>query len=196
MMKSMDEQAYFLEDQRHKIEDAFFREKDKALIEQLRVMKQKKETRGALAEVSGIRNSAVLDKLVDLGVRPETLAAIALVPLVEVAWADGAVSKSEEQQVLAAAEKNGMAKNGIEYKILREWLAIKPPAALLDAWVHYVGALCEKLGSREIDTLRSEIIGHAKAVAEAAGGVLGMGAISKEEKAVLALMEKAFACRK
>jgi hypothetical protein len=89
-----------------------------------------------------------------------------------------------------------MAKNGIEYKILREWLAIKPPAALLDAWVHYVGALCEKLGSREIDTLRSEIIGHAKAVAEAAGGVLGMGAISKEEKAVLALMEKAFACRK
>jgi hypothetical protein len=175
-----------------RMEDAFFLQRDKVLIEKQKALKKMKETKEALARVSGIHNNAVLEKLVALAVRPETLASLSVIPLIEVAWADGSVSKSEESAILAAAEKMGIKKEGVEYDLFKQWLHHKPPVAMMDAWSHYVHGLCEKLTQKETLALRSDVIGHARNVAEASGGLLGIGAISREEKAVLAKLEKAF----
>lgn len=189
-----DGQDTFLSTQRRNLEDAFFKERDKVLIENLQKIKMMKETKDTLSRVSGIRNDAVLEKLVTLGVRLETLASLALVPLVEVAWADGSISAKEASAVLAAADKNGMKKDGIEGEILREWLANKPPNDLIEAWIHYIQALCAKLTCEEKTALKNDLVGNARAVAEASGGILGIGAISKQEKATLEKLEKAFEC--
>jgi tellurite resistance protein len=182
----------FLEVQRRKLEDAFFQERDKVLIENLKKMQAMKETKESLGRVSGITNDKVLEKLVGLGVRPETLAPLSVIPLVEVAWADGSISKEEEAAVLKAAQSKGIQSGSIEFDLLREWLEKKPPANLLDAWVHYIEGLCEQLPAAEKETMKKEIMGGALAVAETSGGLLGINKISPEEKAVLTKMEKAF----
>jgi len=134
----------------------------------------------------------VLEKLVELGVRPETLASLSVIPLVEVAWADGSISREEMAAVLKAAQRKGIQGGSIEFGLLKEWLERKPPAELVDAWRHYLSGLCEKLTEKEKEAMKNEIMGGAQAVAQASGGLLGINTISSEEKAVLSKMEKAF----
>ncbi|HOU92007.1 MAG TPA: hypothetical protein PLU22_13235, partial [Polyangiaceae bacterium] len=73
------------------LEDAFFLAQDTVLVERLRALRKMQESKEALAAASGIASDAILSRLVELDVRPETVAALATVPLIEVAWADGEV---------------------------------------------------------------------------------------------------------
>jgi len=174
------------------LEDAFFLKQDKKLIEELKAMEAMKESRESLAAVSGIKNQAVLDKLVKLNVRPETLASLAIIPLVEVAWADGAVNEKERDATLKAATTAGFAKGTIDYELLENWLTHKPEGKLLGAWQAYIKGLCEVLSKEEREDLKNELIGHARAVASASGGILGMAAISRAEMQMIEKLESAF----
>ncbi len=177
------------------LEDAFFSSSDQKLIEELRAMRKMKESKETLSRVSGIKNEAVLDKLVSLNVRPETLASLCVVPLVEVAWADGVIDPKEQQAILSTAEKTGFKQGDIDYDLIKQWMSHKPDAELLTAWVHYIQGLCEQLSPKEKEGLRSEIMSHAKTIAEASGGILGTGIgskISKAEKEMLAKLDAAF----
>jgi hypothetical protein len=175
-----------------RMEDAFFIQRDKVLIEKQKALKRLKETKEALASVSGIKNEAVLQKLVELEVRPETLAPLSVIPLIEVAWADGSVSKKEEAAVLDGAEAMGISRESMAYGLLKHWLAQNPPKAMMEAWTHYVRGISEKMSAQEREEFKKELIAKARRVAEASGGMLGVGAVSVEEKAILSEMEKAF----
>jgi hypothetical protein len=188
----IDDHDVFLDVQRRQLEDAFFQEQDKVLIENLKKMQQMKETKASLAKVSGIHNDNVLEKLVELDVRPETLAPLSIIPLIEVAWADGSLSAEEEAAVLKTADKKGISNGSIEYNLLKEWLEHKPPNKLMNAWIHYMEGLCEKLTKQEKEAMKKEIVGCARAVAEASGGVLGINKISRKEKSILNIMEDVF----
>jgi DnaJ-domain-containing protein 1 len=181
------------DDLKSNLEDAFFFKEDQKLIARLTEMRKLKETKEELAKVSGITNDAVLQKLVDLNVRPETLASLSLVPLIEVAWADGEVDEDEKRVVMAAAEEMGFTKKSIDYALLAEWLQHKPPANLLEAWIHYIKGLCEKLTASEKKVLQERFIGHTRSVATASGGFLGLGnKISAAETAMLTKLDSAF----
>ncbi len=175
------------------LEEAFFRKRDAELIEQHRKIEKMERTRAALAEISGIHDPKVLDKLIALDVSPEVLASIAVVPLVEIAWADGDVDAREHKAVLEAVAENGMGKGSVDYDLFDNWLKHRPPAVLLDAWVHYIEGLCTTMSAQECHTLKAELIGRARKVAEAAGGIMGVAfKISSQERAVLKKMEDAF----
>lgn len=175
------------------LDDLFFLKEDQKLIDQLKAMKKLKETKEELKKVSGIENEHILDKLVELNVRPETLATLSLVPLIEVAWADGSLDESEKIAVLSSADKMGFSKDSGDYQILQQWMTHKPTKDLLDAWVHYIKGLCEQLSKDEALELKNELIGHARSIASASGGFLGLGnKISKAENAMLDTLEKAF----
>lgn len=172
------------------LEDAFFLEQDQILVERLRRIRALAQTREALAEVSGIKNEAVLDRLLELGIKPEMTAALALVPLVELAWADGDVDDDERKAVLGAAEAGGIVRDSIEHQLLAQWLTHRPARELLDAWSNYVSSLCGRLGDAEREALRRELLDRAQAVAMASGGVLGLGKISAAERRVLQRIEE------
>jgi|WetSurMetagenome_2_1015567.scaffolds.fasta_scaffold00368_8 hypothetical protein len=173
--------------------DSFFIKEDQKLIEKLRDMRKLAETKEELAKVSGIKNDAVLSRLVEMNVRPEALASLSLIPLVEVAWADGAIDENEKKAVLAATERMGFGTPGADYEIVRQWLNHRPDPAMLEAWSHYINGLCEKLSPEEKKSLKDEIVGHARSVAEASGGFLGLGnKISKAEDDMLKKLEAPF----
>jgi hypothetical protein len=174
------------------LEDAFFLERDRQLIARKVELRKMAETQEALAAVSGIKDREVLELLVNLNVRPETLAALAAIPLVEVAWADGKVDEKERQVVLAFASARGIREGSVEHELLERWLATRPDDGLLAAWQHYTQALCEKLSAHQRAHLRDELLRNVRAAAAASGGFLGMGKISDEEKTVLARLESSF----
>jgi hypothetical protein len=133
------------------------------------------------------------EKLVGLDIGPETWAAVSLVPLVEVAWADGRVEAKEKWAVLSAAEANGIAPGSPSHTLLESWLARRPDGRLLEAWGLYIVDLCATLEEAEKSAVREQVLGRARRVAESTGGFLGLGSkISSEEEIVLSELAKAF----
>ena len=175
------------------LEDRFFLEQDRVLIEKHRELKKLEETRQALSEVSGITNQKVLQRLVELKVQAETLASLAVVPLVEVAWADGRIEDKERAAIMHASAETGIAKGSPDYDLLDRWLTHRPEPELLEAWKHYIEGLCELLTPEERASLRSDLIDRARRVAEAAGGFLGLTSkVSEAERQILEKLDQSF----
>ncbi len=174
------------------LEESFFLEQDKVLVEKLRALKRMTESKEALAQVSGIKNDAILAKLVQLDVKPEIVAALAAVPLVEVAWADGKIDPEERTAVLEHADGQGIKPGTIERELLERWLDHRPEPQLLEAWQTYVEGLCEGLTAEERKQLQDQLLHATRATAEASGGFLGMGKVSAAEQRKLDQLAASF----
>ena len=175
------------------LESEFFRRHDAALIRRKRDETRVRAERRALAAASGIADDRVLDELLRLGIRARTVAPLALVPLVEVAWADGTIDPREMEAVLAAAAGAGLPPASPGYELLESWLVERPAPALRQLWADYIHSLCQAVSPQARRELRDDLLGRARRVAEAAGGVLGLGPrVSSAEAAVLADLAAAF----
>jgi len=183
----------FLRDREKSLEAQFFAKQSEELKARLRKRLEESEQIEGLRELADISDEDLLKRLVDLGVHPATWAAVSLIPLVEMAWADGSVDEKERRAVLAAAEANGVDPHGPGHELLQNWLKSRPDARLFATWGEYVVGLCEDLSPSEREAMREVVVGRARAVAESTGGLLGLiNKISPEEKVVLASVEKAF----
>ncbi len=179
-------------DRRKALEDAFFHERDQQLLENLKMELETIEAHKHLAHVSGIVDEKVLMNLVKAGVRAETLTAVTLIPLVEVSWADGAVSDEEREAVLKAAVESGINPGTASHGLLEQWLRQRPDVRVIAVWKEYVQTLARHMPADAIAKMRENLIGRARRVAEAAGGFLGLTSkISKVEQAALDEFERA-----
>lgn len=178
------------------LEEAFFKKHHEAQLSKLRLLQQQEEAREALADASGISDVDLLERLAALGIRAETLAALTLIPLVEVAWADGKMEARERDAILRGAESSGIEPGSPSHGLLEIWTQDRPTAELLESWKQYIGALAKELSADQKWHLEERIVGRARSVAEAAGGFLGLGSkVSAAEEAMLAELEQAFGTR-
>ncbi|MBN2022239.1 MAG: hypothetical protein JW809_05550 [Pirellulales bacterium] len=175
------------------LENQFFLERDRELLQAMREQSAAKEKKKALSDASGITDDALLEKLIALDLCGETVVALSLFPLIAVAWADGSIAAKERQAALDAARQQGMDQTHSGYLLLERWLARKPDAGLLTAWKGHVATLVKTLDEPAKNALKANVLGRARAVAETAGGLLGFGnKVSKSEQAVLSELERAF----
>lgn len=178
---------------KRELEDKFFLERDMQLLQALREETASKEKKQALSDTSGITDEDLLCHLVESQVSHETVAALSLFPLIAVAWADGSIDINERKAVLSSAQASGIDKEHAGYQLLNCWLKNKPEDKLLEVWKEYVATLSLKLDEPSRATLKEGLLGRARTVAEAAGGILGLGnKVSKSEQAVLDELEQAF----
>jgi hypothetical protein len=140
---------------------------------------------------SGITDRAVLRLLADLEVSASVVAALALVPLVEVAWADGELAAEERAAVLRASEDHGIRAGSRAHALLATWLEHRPTQTLFEAWQAYIEAVLEPLDPEERGRLCADLVGRARDVALAAGHRGGPSGISKEEELALEHLEAA-----
>jgi hypothetical protein len=183
----------FLGDRKKALEDSFFAKENSRLLERIRADSTTKTAVEGLKHISGIADEEVLRHLVQMRITPDTWTAISLVPLVEVAWADGKIDDKERKAVMAAAEANGVLPATPAYELLESWLVRRPDARLLDAWGEYIVELCSAFGPSERAAVKEKIIGRAREVAQATGGFLGFGPrIGPEEEGMLRELAKAF----
>lgn len=174
------------------LEDAFFRRMDADLLARRRAEEARRDGRAALREATGVTDERLLDRMLELNLRPETLCAFRLVPLVAVMWADGSLQPEERRELMAAVEAEGVRTGTPAHAMVEQWLAGCPEDDLLGLWTAYVRELRSVLPAADFASLRAVSLDRAGALARAAGGFLGLGRVSAEEAGVLARIEAAF----
>jgi hypothetical protein len=173
------------------IEAAFYKKDVASFRAALAV--EEAEAAGALGRATGIDDPDLLARLAELGIRPETLAALTLIPLIETAWADGVMHEKERDAVLHGATTSGISLGSASYRLLELWTIERPACEIGEIWREFIAAITESLNVRQLTALRSKVIGRAWAVANAAGAFLdATPSVSAEEQAVLDALDSAF----
>jgi hypothetical protein len=168
------------------LEDEYFRKREQELIEKLRSRAAAEAERHRLGEQAGVADEEILQDLQDLGYTPETVMLLHLVPLVQMAWADGGVSDRERALIVEAARARGVEAGSPADSKLAEWLRSRPSEQLFERTLRAIRAFLEARPAVEREASRSELLSYSTAIASASGGVLGFGAVSAEERALLA----------
>ena len=183
----------FLSSRRKALEDSFFHQMDKALLELLKEQAASEKRRQRVAEASGIKDEKVLEHLIALDLGDDTIAALSLIPLIEVAWADGKLQDAERAALLSAAIDSGLEPGSVSYRLFESWLSDPPHPQLLETWKEYIAALCRDMKVELKNALQEDLLGRAEAIAKAAGGILGLGnKVAVSEKQVLDELKSAF----
>lgn len=168
------------------LERQFFAKKDEQLLEKLR----KKQKREALRELLQVDHDPFLERLIELGIGPETVLALTLIPLIAVAWADGTLDRRERDAIIKAAEKKGVPPETAGHQLLETWLSRRPEQELFESWKQVVRFIWETFTDKERQRMRESTLDWALAVAKASGGFLGViSKASPSERAVIKELE-------
>jgi hypothetical protein len=181
-----------LEQREKGLEEAFFRKHNSDLLEKLRRKTDEASRREQLISISGISDQSLLDKLVAAGLDAGSLAALGLIPLLQVAWADGKVQPQERESLLEAAKRVNLEPGSAGYELLTGWFDHEPEPELFEVWKEYVRALRGAMTDETFREVRTVILDRARMVARAAGGVLGVGSVLGSEHDVIKKLEAAF----
>ena len=165
-------------DREKAIEEAYFRQEDAKLLDKLRHKADLDEIAVALGEKLQIDDPELLQRVRDLSITLDTAPALFLAPLVQVAWAEGEVSKAEHGTVLRLARQRGVEPGSPAYAQLEEWLRQRPSDALFDTAVQVLKFAFAVLPLMEREERIKAIVQACQEVAEASGGLgrlLGLG---------------------
>ncbi len=124
---------------------------------------------------------SLLRELHYLGVDAHTWPVLALLPLIQVAWADGEIQEAERKLILDVAEREyDLDPRG--QQALENWLTHPPTEQYLRRGRDAAKLLAER--NPEIANAHT-VLEHCEAVAKAAGGLFGFRAVDAREQAVL-----------
>lgn len=131
-----------------------------------------------------------LDKL---GIPETDLALLSVLPLVGVAWADGAVQEAEAELIQKIVSKRKLVATSAGETVLAGWLKKAPS----DYYLHEGNKLLAKLiFDGEVPDLTKEIVAWAEGVADAAGGVFGwFGRVETAEKQAIEKIARTLSVR-
>jgi hypothetical protein len=168
------------------LEEEYFRKREQELIEKQRRRAAAEAELHRLGEQAGVADEEILQDLQDLGYTPETVMLLHLVPLVQMAWADGGVSDRERALIVEAARARGVEAGSPADEQLAEWLTSRPSEQLFERTLRAIRAFLQARPAVEREASRRELLSYSTAIASASGGVLGFGAVSAEERGLLA----------
>ena len=101
-------------------EAVYFSRKDEELVDKLKRVFHQKVDKQSIRDTTGVTDENLLDGLVELNLNGELMAAFNLLPIIEVAWADGEVDEKETRAVRAAAEKEAQRAREKAARVHRE----------------------------------------------------------------------------
>jgi hypothetical protein len=108
-----------------------------------------------------------------------------VVPLIDVAWADGVVSEPERDVIIAAVRARGVDFGSQADRQVARWLANPPSSVLSDGTLHVLGAMMQRDGPDARAAATRDLLTSCTAVASASGGILRFHRISDNEQRTL-----------
>jgi tellurite resistance protein len=171
---------------RRESEERHFQKIEQELIAKLRLRAEETARLRRLSEQTGIVDDAILNDLRQLGYTDDTVTLLYLVPLVQVAWADGQLSERERELILEAARSRGIDQETSAGRQLEDWLTSRPADETFAKSMHVIAALLDARPAAERDTTERDLLSYASAIADASGGILGFGKVSAEERELIA----------
>jgi hypothetical protein len=128
-------------------------------------------------------NAEIERGLEALGVDRNNVKVLALLPLVQVAWADGVIQDEERVVIEAAAGRLGVS----AFEVFKGWLDHRPTALEFLTGQQILLALTATGGSGLVPDTLPQLVEWCGEVAEAAGGLFGLAfKVEASEKAVIA----------
>lgn len=124
-------------------------------------------------------------QLAEIGMDDLSYKAVAVLPLVQVAWADGAVQEPEQAFILGLAEgRFTVGEEGL--RLVQDWLKYAPTPEYFQRGLDALVTLVSKDAEHGLgDGVMTELVEHARGVAKSAGGLFGIGAVSRSESATI-----------
>jgi tellurite resistance protein len=168
-----------------KREEDYFRRKDRELLEKMRAAAAADQTRKDLGHATGIQDPALLQELESLGFTPETIALLPLVPVLQVAWAEGGISAAERKMIVDLARQRGIQAGSAGDVRLTEWLDTRPSEETFRKASRLIAAMLDQPVSTGPHLSADELIRYCEQIASASGGLFGIGKVSAEERAAL-----------
>ena len=177
---------------REEEEEKYIKRKEAELKEEARRERQldairQKERKKVKAQLK--TNEEVADESLELGFDSTTARVLPLVPLIQVAWADGTVTSRESNSVLTLAGKFGIEPGTAAYDFLQLLLDEQPSDLFFErvnrVIAHLIESNPDEWSGRNLTDLSRE-------VAEASGGFYVFDPISEEEQEVLDDIAEAF----
>jgi tellurite resistance protein len=166
-------------DRERAAEANYFRQQDERLLDSLRKRAPLDEIARAIGEKLQVDNSELLERVRKLGLKPESAPALFLAPLVQVAWAEGKISRDEQDAVLRLALDRGVEMNSPPYQQILEWLAVRPSDDVFDTAVEILKYGFAVLPEDEREDRIKRVVEACHEVAAASGGglakLLGLG---------------------
>ena len=166
-------------------EDAYFRKKDAELIEELRRKFREQQDRERFANEVGVHDEQILKTLDELGFSRDTVMMLHLVPLVQVAWSDGAVTDAERAKIYEVAALRGVTPGTPGYAMLEKLLDNRPSDRAFEVCWQVIRAMMAAWPEEKRRDFEVSLPSYAAEVASVSGGLLGYRATSPEEKAEL-----------
>jgi hypothetical protein len=167
------------------LEEDYFRNKDRELLEKMRQASTAEAARRELSATSGLQDPKLLDELQALGFTPDTVPLLFFAPLVQVAWADGEVSDAERTVIVRLARARGIDEGSAADRQLAEWLVSSPAPEVLAGAQRLIRAILDDARPEAITMSAEELVKHCEEIAAASGGVFGLRRVSSEERALL-----------
>jgi hypothetical protein len=182
-MTNQDHDAFA--DRGRALEEDYFRKKDRELVEKMRQAAEAEAARESLGQQTGLTDPALIAELQALGFTPETVRLLPLVPVVQVAWAEGSVTAAERKQVVELARTRGIAEGTPADTQLAEWLAIRPSDDVFARATRLIRALLAAPSEEPLAVTADDLVSYCERIAAASGGILGIGRISGQERALI-----------
>jgi hypothetical protein len=167
------------------LEEDYFRKKDRELIEKIRQAAATERARKDLGQKAGLDDPQLVQELQDLGFTPETVGLLPLVPIIQMAWAEGGIAKSERELILRLARSRGIEVGSAADRQLTEWMTNQPAEAVFTRAKRLIRAMLDSGAVRSVDLNADDLVKYCEEIASASGGILGIGRISAEERALL-----------
>jgi len=179
------------EKQGQALENQFFSKVNQELLEKLRKQNEEQEQVVELKKITQISDEKLLNALVAHGLTAEKAAALKLVPMVLVAWADGSIDPAERHVLLECAQRCNIDSNSPSGQLLDHWFKTKPPEGMLETWCEYAKSLVGSMDTENAQKLKSSIMHQLRETATISGGILGWGAVMASESNVMKAVETA-----
>jgi len=166
-------------------EDKYIKQAESDQIARVRRERQlealRREEREGIADVLQTSQEIAAEAM-DLGFDRETSRILHLVPLIQMAWADGEVQDDERARVLQASHDRGITRGSAAHEFLELLLDQRPSDLFFERTNTVIAHLLKQDPTgREAH----DLIEHAKSVATAAGGFFGLGKVSADEQALI-----------
>ncbi|MCA9662921.1 MAG: TerB family tellurite resistance protein [Myxococcales bacterium] len=163
-------------------EEIYFKKQEMAQRAKLREKMEADARRLKLEQ----RRGELADVIKALGFDGEKAKLFNLMPLVHVAWADGAISRKERSMILGVVKARGVQPGSEAFQMMESMLEEPPPPEFME---ESLAILKQTLDGAEGTTLVELCV----QVAEASGGFLGIGdRVDPKEREAIETIARAF----
>jgi len=172
-------------------EEDYFRKKDREMLERMR----RAAADAAVGAQTGIQDPDLLRDIEALGFDVDKLPLLPIVPILQVAWADGEISPEERKLIVDVARSRAIAEGSPADRQLAEWLDRCPSPGQFARADRLVAAMLAVYSDATQDLSAADLVKYCESVANASGGILGFGKVSAGERAAIEKIQEALKSR-